>query len=135
MNVYEIVMTILAIVFGGLSLYISARKNILDAVEGYINDAEDTFKDATKAGGSKFEWVVDRIVSIIPVALKPFISRALVEATVQKVFDIMESYAAKQADKLVNKVFPVDKVSGTVTVGKTDLQFKDGLMTSSPEAK
>lgn len=113
MNVYEIIMTVLAIVFGGLSLYISARKNILDAVEGYINEAEDTFKDATKAGGSKFEWVVDRIMSIIPVALKPFISRALVEATVQKVFDIMESYAAKQADKFVNKVLPEAKDAST----------------------
>lgn len=104
MNVYEIIMTVLAIIFGGLSLYISGKKNILDAVISYINQAEDEYKDATKAGGSKFEWVVDKLMSIVPVALKPFIGRALVEAIVQKVFDIMQSYAQKQLDKVADKV-------------------------------
>lgn len=113
MSTYDIIMTVLAIVFGGLSLYISGKKNVIDAVAGFIDEAEDIYKDSTKAGGEKFEWVVDRIMNIIPIALKPFISRALVETVVQKVFDIMESYAKKQLDKVVDKVIPTDETNDT----------------------
>jgi hypothetical protein len=113
MSTYDIIMTVLAIVFGGLSLYISGKKNVIDAVAGFIDEAEDIYKDSTKAGGEKFEWVVDRIMNIIPIALKPFISRDLVKAVVQKVFDIMESYAKKQLDKVVDKVIPTDETNDT----------------------
>ena len=106
MSTYEIIMTVLALIFGGLSLYLSGKKNVIDAVAGFIDEAEDIYKDSTQAGGEKFEWVIDRVMSIVPVALKPFINRELVSTVVQKVFDIMESYAKKQLDKVVDKVIP-----------------------------
>lgn len=106
MSTYEIIMTVLALIFGGLSLYLSGKKNVIDAVTGFIDEAEEIYKDSTKAGGEKFGWVVDRVMSIVPVALKPFITRELVSTVVQKVFDIMESYAKKQLDKVVDKIIP-----------------------------
>ena len=106
MSIYEIVMTVLAVIFGGLSLYISGKKNVIDSVTGFIDEAEEIYKDSTQNGGEKFEWVVDQIYNIIPVALKPFITKETISTVVQKVFDIMESYAKKQLDKVVDKVIP-----------------------------
>ena len=109
MSTYEIIMTVLAVLFGGLSLYLKANKKVDEAVAGFIDEAEEKYRDATKVGGKKFTYVVDKIYLIVPNTLKPFISRQLVESVVQKTFDIMESYAKKQADKFVNKVIPDDK--------------------------
>ena len=106
MSTYEIIMTVLALIFGGLSLYVGSKKKISDTVAGFINDAEAEFKDSTQSGGEKFEWVITKIYSIIPTALKPFITRELISTVVQKTFDIMESYAKKQLDKVVDKIIP-----------------------------
>lgn len=118
MNTYEIIMTVLAVVFGGLSLYISGKKNVIESVTGFINDAETEFKDSVNAGGKKFEWVIDKIYSIIPTVLKPFITRELISALVQKVFDIMESYAKKQLDKVVDKIIPTPIVVVPVVISE-----------------
>ena len=115
MSTYEIIMTILAIIFGGLSLYFGANNKLNKTVTGLINQAEDMYKDSTKAGGSKFEWVVSKIYSFIPVKLTPFISRELVEVVVQKTFDIMQSFAKTQLDKVIDKNIP-DIVSETKSV-------------------
>ena len=109
MSTYEIIMTVLAVLFGGLSLYLKANKKVDEAVAGFIDEAEEKYRDATKVEGVKFNYVVDKIYSIIPNTLKPFITRKLVKSVIQKTFDIMESYAKKQADKFVNKVIPDDK--------------------------
>ena len=106
MSTYEIIMTILAVIFGGLSLYVGSKKKIGDVVAEFIDQAEEIYKDSTQSGGEKFEWVITKIYSIIPTALKPFITRELISTVVQKTFDFMESYAKKQLDKVVDKVIP-----------------------------
>jgi hypothetical protein len=116
MSTYEIIMTVLAIIFGGLSLYFGANNKLNKTVTDLINQTEDMYKDSTKAGGKKFEWVVDKLYSFIPVKLTPFISRALVEAVVQKTFDIMQSFAKTQLDKIVDKAIPKVKSEATPAV-------------------
>lgn len=113
MNTYEIIMTLLAIIFGGFSIYTKSNKKISDTknkiqerVNSYIDDAEDAYADITKAGGQKREWVIDRLYELIPIGLKPFFSRELLEEIVQNAFDAIQSFASKQIDKVVDKMIP-----------------------------
>ena len=76
------------------------------AVE-YIDRAEQEFK-GVKRGGEKFKWVVDNLHSILPEAIKPFISKSTIEDIVQNTFDIVEGYAKQQLDKLVDKATETD---------------------------
>lgn len=105
MNInWEIVLTILAGICTVTALFISyyfyIKRKIEAEVPGAINGAEDT----GMSGEEKFNEAVETIYSLIPVAVKPFITRNLVETLVQEVFDKMEEYARKQVNKESNDV-------------------------------
>ena len=106
MSIYEIIMTVLTVLFGGLSLYIQTKKNLNSKVVGFINEAEEAYKDTAKAGGSKHQYVVEKLYSIVPVPLRVFITKAMIESIVDKAFEKIEGYATKQLDKVVNKIAP-----------------------------
>jgi len=96
---WEILLTVLASICTVVALFISyyfyIKRKIEAEVPGAINGAEDT----GMSGAEKFEEAVDTIYALIPVAVRPFITRSLVETLVQEVFDKMEEYARKQLDK------------------------------------
>lgn len=96
---WEIVLTILASLCTVVALFISyyfyIKRKIEAEVPGAINGAEDT----GMSGEEKFKEAVDTIYGLIPVAVRPFITRSLVETLVQEVFDKMEEYARKQLEK------------------------------------
>lgn len=98
---FETVLTIILSIATLASLFISyyfhIRKKLSDAAIGAINSAEDT----DKVGKEKFELAVSEVMSLIPTAVKPFITQPLVEAVVQKAFNEVESYAKKQQNKTV----------------------------------
>ena len=92
------------ILLGGLSLYLKAKGNITSQIASkaatIIAEAENVYKDATKAGGAKMAYVVDKLYLLVPDIFKPFITRKVVESIVQAAFDGAESYAERQLDKL-----------------------------------
>lgn len=96
---WEILLTVLASICTVVALFISyyfyIKRKIEAEVPGAINGAEDT----GMSGAEKFTEAVDTIYTLIPVAVRPFITRCLVETLVQEVFDKMEEYARKQLDK------------------------------------
>lgn len=96
---WEILLTVLASICTVVALFISyyfyIKRKIEAEVPGAINGAEDT----GMSGAEKFTEAVDTIYALIPVAVRPFITRSLVETLVQEVFDKMEEYARKQVDK------------------------------------
>ena len=47
---------------------------------------------------------MDNIYNLIPTVVRPFVTKDLVAIIVQNIFDQMESYAVKQADKIVDKI-------------------------------
>lgn len=113
MSTYEIIMAVLAVLFGGLSVYLKTNNKVIETkrvlqekVNGYINDAEAAYADTTKAGGQKREWVIDQLYNLVPSALKPFFSRELLETIVQNAFDAIQCFAAQQLDKAIDKVLP-----------------------------
>ena len=91
------------IIIGGMALYLQTKGNLKAKASVLIAEAEATYKDATKAGGEKFEWVVSSLYAIIPAVLKPLISRQMLESLVQSTFDAMQRYAKMQLDKFVDK--------------------------------
>jgi hypothetical protein len=81
-----------------ISYYLNIKRKIEAEVPGAINGAEDT----GMSGAEKFEEAVNTIYALIPLAVRPFITRSLVETLVQEVFDKMEEYARKQLNKADN---------------------------------
>lgn len=99
----QIVLPLLAIFFGALSAYFAENEKLQNGAIKYIAEAEEIYKDATKAGGMKFAFVVDSLYNLVPVPLRIIITRNLIEGIVQKSFDSIEEYAKIQIDKAVNK--------------------------------
>lgn len=99
---WEVVLTVFAsmctIVAMFISYYLNIKRKIEAEVPGAINGAEDT----GMSGAEKFEEAVNTIYALIPLAVRPFITRSLVETLVQEVFDKMEEYARKQLNKADN---------------------------------
>ncbi len=95
----EIVKVIGYLVLGGIALYLNTKGNLKGKAAAFITEAEEAYKDATNAGGVKFEYVVDKLYALVPAALKIFITRKMLAQIVQGTFDSIEAYAVTQLDK------------------------------------
>lgn len=122
-QIMEVLVPILTIIFGGLSAYFRQHDKLTNSVAKYIYEAEEMYKDTTKAGGEKFSWVVDSLYELVPVPFKVFITKTCIEKIVQSTFDQIEMYAATQLDKAVDKA--VEKIMNDevhmLEKGKTDI--------------
>lgn len=101
---YTILVTIGTVGFGFLSAYLKTKSTLKEKVNEGIATAEEIYKDSTKAGGEKFEWVIDFLYQYIPSVLKPIFTRDMISNIIQSAFDEIQKYATQQLDKLVNKV-------------------------------
>lgn len=104
MTIYDIIMLILTVVFGGLSLYLKTKTDLMEIAKYKIAEAESEYYDATKAGGEKFEWVVNVLYTYLPSPLRLVFTKESIGMIVQKVFDGVETYASIQIDKAVKKI-------------------------------
>ena len=96
----RIVIYLCALAFGGLALWYQGNAKVSGRVAALIRRAEELYSDLTQAGGIKFEWVVGQLYDLIPLAVRPFVPRKLVEQIVQTTFDAIEGYARMQLDRL-----------------------------------
>lgn len=117
-DIYNVLVTLVAVVVGGLSLYFktSAKAQakakevqdvmamIMGEVVVYIRKAEEDYKDTTNAGGKKFNEVVNKLWSLVPVSLRPIITRQMIKDIVQSTFDEVENYVKLQLDETVDKL-------------------------------
>lgn len=100
----NIIQLIIALVLGAISLYLKQKNTIMNLAKEKISEAEEMYKDATDAGGEKFEWVVTTIYDLMPAAFRMVFTRETIMVLVQRMFDGMEKYAVSQMDKIANKV-------------------------------
>ena len=120
-NWLDILATVVAVLFGGLSWYLkvsatgaklkeSVEKTLKElsskAVE-YIAEAEEAYVDASKAGGQKFEYVVDALMKLIPDQLEVIITREMVSEIVQSTFEAIEHYAQTALDEALKEKVPL----------------------------
>ncbi len=102
-TIKDIVIPILTIIFGALSAYFRAHDKLRDRSIKYIVEAEELYKDSTKAGGQKFSWVVDALYELIPSPLRVIVTKKCIEKIVQNSFDAIEDYAKMQLDIAVER--------------------------------
>lgn len=95
MDIQTIILALLAIAGYFLSYYFHVKAKIYAATENAVNNAEQADKTATE----KMELAVNQIYELVPTALKPFITKAVIEKIVQAAFDKIEEYAEKQVEK------------------------------------
>lgn len=107
--IYTILVTIGTVGFGFLSAYLKTKTTLKEKVNEGIATAEEIYKDSTKAGGEKFEWVIDFLYQYIPSVLKPIFTRDMISNIIQSAFDEIQKYATQQLDKLVCKVTGEDE--------------------------
>lgn len=124
-NWLEILKAVALVILGGAVVYFksnpklqSKAKEVEEWVEHlrgaaveFIARAEREFV-GTKRGGEKFIWVVNGLYNMLPDTLKPFIGKDLIGSIVQSTFDVVESYAKVQLDRLVDKVVESDNEEG-----------------------
>ena len=94
----ELLLTLVASVCTIVAAFIGYYLYIKRVIESQVPDAINGAEDTGKPGAEKFEEAVDTIYALIPLVVKPFITRTLVETLVQEVFDKMEAYAKKQVN-------------------------------------
>lgn len=101
--ILQYLMPILTILFGALSAYFRANEKLRNISIKYITEAEELYKDVSKAGGQKFSWVVDTLYNLVPAPFRIIITKKCIERIVQSTFDGIEEYAKTQLDKAIDK--------------------------------
>lgn len=102
-TIMQVAVPLLTIIFGALSAYLRANNKLRDRSLKYIVEAEELYKDYTKAGGKKFSWVVETLYDLIPAPLKIIVTKKCIEKIVQSSFESIEEYAKMQLDAAAEK--------------------------------
>ena len=103
MNIYTIITTVLWIVFGFFVAYFKTKTKVIEQAKEKISEAEIMYQSTAKAGGEKFNWVVDVIHLMIPAPMQVIFTKELIGNIVQNVFDSLQKYATLQLDKVFDK--------------------------------
>ena len=98
-TILAIVRIVLYLVIGAAALYFQYNTKLNKKATEYINRAEELYKDSTKSGGTKFNWVVDKLYDLLPAPMRLVFTRETIAILVQRTFDEIQSYAVKQLDK------------------------------------
>ncbi len=103
-TIISIGLTVLGIAVGFLSTYYKTKADLQGKATALIGTAEGMYTGAAKAGGKRFEWVVDQLYGITPAWLKPLLTRETIGNIVQTAFGWMQDFARQQLDKATDKV-------------------------------
>lgn len=103
-QVISILVTVGVVVLGFLVSYFKTKTGLLSKIAGFISDAEETYKEYTKAGEIKFNLVVDRLYALVPTVFKPILTKEVLGVMVQGVFVQVQKFLTTNLDKLVDKV-------------------------------
>ena len=101
--IIDIVIPILMIILGALSACFMAHNKLIGRSIKYIIEAEELYKDSTKAGEQKLSWVVEALYNLIPAPLRIIVTKKCIEKIVQSSFDSIENYAKMQLDMAVEE--------------------------------
>lgn len=117
-QILSVVQSVVMLACGGLALYFkfstkakTKAKEIQDVIAEitanavvYIKEAEEDYKDTTKAGGHKFEQVVNKLYNLVPGKLHSIVTKEMISDIVQSTFDEIQGYVKLQLDNTVDKI-------------------------------
>lgn len=101
--ILEIVKVAAYVVLGGLALYCQSKSKLKEKATSLITEAEEVYIDATKAGGIKHQYVVDKLYNLTPAYLKLIITKDMISNIVDNAFGSIQEYAKIQLDKVTDK--------------------------------
>lgn len=110
-TILMILQIVLYVILGGLAIWFKQNAKLKTKVAEFINTAEEIYSDTTKAGGQKFEWVVNALYDLLPTAMQVIIPRSMIETIVQNVFDQMKEFAKKTLDNEAGKFSKTEVVT------------------------
>lgn len=102
--ILRVAQILIYIILGGLAIWFKSNDKLRSKVAEFINTAEGMFTDTTKAGGERFEWVVNALYGLFPKVLQTIIPKSFVETIVQNVFDQMKDFAKKNLDAAASNI-------------------------------
>ena len=91
-TILSIVMTVLTVVVTIISYYLSVKKLIQEEALKAINIAEEL----DLLGEEKMAVAVDAVYKVLPLPAKAFVTKSMLEITIQAVFDQVKAFAEKQ---------------------------------------
>lgn len=111
-DVWNVLTTIGTFALGALAFYFNSSKKaqaklkevqtVISEVTAnaaiFIVEAEKAYQDVSNAGGQKFEYVVDKLYSLVPDFAKFIITKEMIGEIVQNTFDQIEEYVSTQLD-------------------------------------
>ncbi len=97
-TIITIVVVLLVVALLMFSYYLYVKNQIMQRINGEVDSEEGTDKENFE----KMNACVDMLYSIVPVVLRPFITRSVITSLVQAAFDKMKSFAEKRAEKEKN---------------------------------
>lgn len=117
-NILNLLQTVFSLIVAGIALYLkfstkaqTKAKEVQEVISEitaraviYIREAEENYKDTTKAGGEKFAHVVDKLYALVPEGFNKIVTREMIEEIVQSTFNEIEEYARTTLDKAVDKI-------------------------------
>ena len=117
-NILNLLQTVFSLIVAGIALYLkfstkaqTKAKEVQEVISEitaraviYIREAEEHYKDTTKAGGEKFAQVVDKLYALVPEGFNKIVTREMIEEIVQSTFNEIEEYARTTLDKAVDKI-------------------------------
>lgn len=103
MDIMLIIRIALYVLIGGAALYFKCNEKLNKRVTGFIDEAEEIYKDVVKAGGKKHTYVVDALYQLVPAPLHLVFTKEMISGIVDRAFAEIENYAKKQLDKVLNK--------------------------------
>ena len=87
-----ILTSVLAIIAAVAAYYIHVKKKVTERAVELINNVEEL----DLVGEEKKELVVEELQKLIPAAFKPFLTKSILDALVQLLFDQIDSFVKKQ---------------------------------------
>lgn len=94
--ILNIVLAVATVGVSILSYYLSVKKLIQEQALAAINYAETYGKELELLGEEKMAIAVDAVYDVLPAIAKAFVTKQMLEMTIQAVFDQVKAFAEKQ---------------------------------------
>lgn len=103
MGLYEIITTLIMVVFGGISYYYKTKSKLNESASELVAVAEKEYAEFEKAGSDKLAFCVKYLYTYVPVPVRVFFPESALQLIVETALTNMKAFAKTQLDKLDDK--------------------------------
>lgn len=103
MEWYNVLITIIMFVFGGLSYYYNTKSKLSGKVDELITEAEKKYSDIEKSGDQKLNYVVSILYSYIPIQFKWMFPEEALKLIIEASLNEMKRFTKTQIIKIDEK--------------------------------